>query len=46
MKHNVFYPANYSKVDVAIYSWARKHKLQVFTIYKDADVRSVENVSN
>jgi hypothetical protein len=41
-----FYPADYSKIDPHIYSWAQKHKLHVLTFYKDSDVRSVEIVDN
>ncbi len=37
---------DYSQIDPILYSWAQKHKLHIFTIYKDAVVRSVEIVSN
>jgi len=46
MKQIAFYPADYSKIDPQIYSWAQKYKLHVLTFYKDADVRSVEIVDN
>jgi hypothetical protein len=38
--------ADYSPIDPTLYSWALKHKLHIFTIYKDEVVRSVEIVSH
>jgi hypothetical protein len=46
MKQIAFYPADYSKIDSQIYSWAQKYKLHVSAFYKDADVRSVQIVDN
>jgi hypothetical protein len=40
------YLSDYSQIDPALYSWAQKHKLNVLTVYKDCEVRSVDVVRN
>lgn len=36
---------DYSKVDGIIFSWARKHKLTIYTRHQDQEVRSADVVS-
>jgi hypothetical protein len=40
------YLSDYSQIDPTLYSWAQNHKLHVFTVYKECEVRSVDVVSN